>query len=136
MDMQKAVDAMLKIGDDERSRHMVTLGRLIGYMEDQPEHYMVKYDTGESPGELDSYRGYYCDLAIEPSGEPLTVLQFKAKLKEAVGQTFTGYKGGDYKMDETTPLWIAHYGDCSSVAIDTVITSTGMVRIITRHVEI
>ncbi len=30
--------------------------------------------------------------------------------KSHIGQTFTGYKGGDFIMNESTHVWIATYG--------------------------
>jgi hypothetical protein len=65
------------------------------------------------PGSLDSYRGYYEQLAIEPEmggdGKKVTVEEFLKRLEEAVGATFTGYKGGEFTMDRDTPIWIAEY---------------------------
>lgn len=31
--------------------------------------------------------------------------------KSALGATFTGYKGGEYTMNEYTDCWIAEYGE-------------------------
>ena len=30
---------------------------------------------------------------------------------ECIGETYRGYKGGDFYMDENTPIWIANWGD-------------------------
>lgn len=35
------------------------------------------------------------------------------KLKECIGKTFQGYKGGDFTMGKQTPVWVANYGDSS-----------------------
>jgi hypothetical protein len=35
-----------------------------------------------------------------------------AECEAAMGQVFTGYKGGDYVMGALTPLWVATYGCC------------------------
>ena len=57
-----------------------------------------------------SYRGYYEDLAFEPA-ENVTVGEMLKCAKEALGQTFSGYKGGDYTMKKYTTVWLANYGD-------------------------
>jgi hypothetical protein len=33
-------------------------------------------------------------------------------LTEAIGKTYTGYKGGEYVMGKVTPVWVANYGNC------------------------
>jgi hypothetical protein len=63
-------------------------------------------------GELDSYRGYYSDLAFEPSESGETVASLLNRCQAAMGEVFQGYKGGDYVMGRNTPLWIANYGSC------------------------
>jgi hypothetical protein len=37
--------------------------------------------------------------------------------EEADGKTFTGYKGGDYHMDRSTPVWVANHNESGSTAI-------------------
>lgn len=61
-------------------------------------------------GGLMSYRGYYCDLAFEPVEKPRTVADLLRECRAAVGATFMGYKGGDFRMGKTTPLWVSEYG--------------------------
>lgn len=64
------------------------------------------------PGEPYSYRGFYEQLAFEPltDGDPPLVSDFLATLEAANGATFTGYKGGKFKMDLSTRAWISQYG--------------------------
>lgn len=57
-----------------------------------------------------SYRGYYEDLAFEPA-ENVTVRSMLEAARSAIGQTFGGWKGGDYTMDEWTTVWLASPGD-------------------------
>lgn len=66
------------------------------------------------PGEPHSYRGFYEQLAFEPltDGDPPMVSDFLATLEASNGATFTGYKGGKFKMDLSTRVWIAEYGMC------------------------
>lgn len=56
-----------------------------------------------------SYRGYYEDLAFEPTANS-TVAAMLAAAREALGTTYQGYKGGDYKMHDYTDVWLAYYG--------------------------
>lgn len=80
------------------------------------------------PTGLDSWRGSYAELAInfdwadrsDQDKNPPTGKEFLGWLKEAVGKTYEGYKGGDFTMGKTTPLWIANYsnsGETGLVAI-------------------
>ena len=58
-----------------------------------------------------SYRGYYDELAFEPTGETTVGAMLKAA-RSALGETYQGWKGGDFKMDEWTPCHLAYVGDC------------------------
>ena len=115
--------AAMKTLDDERRRTAknMRLGELIKALEEQPPKAALRFDfCDQTPGHLASYRGYYSDLSLVPSDEPnfaLTVEDFLPRLKAAIGDTFTGYKGGEYRMDENTLLWVAHYGRNPSTAV-------------------
>ena len=100
----------------------LSLGELITRLSECPKDSSVIFDFGGlHPTQCASYRGYYSDLAIGFSSEGprpsvAVVLVF---LKSAVGRTFTGWKGGDYKMTKGSQVWVANPGDTS----DTVITA-------------
>lgn len=119
MDLQKLVDAMNAMSQQERSTYHMTLGNMIDVLEAANDDAMVKFDNDGlgHPGDLDSYRGYYSDLAFAPSNTPVTVKTLKIDAKDAVGAEFTGYKGGEYFMDSDTPLWVSAYGGASGIAI-------------------
>jgi hypothetical protein len=89
------------------------LGELILKLEAmQNKDLPVTFDVPKyHPTYVDSWRGSYGELALnyETSGKPLSVLALIAELKQAVGRTFTGYKGGDFLMGKTTPVWVANY---------------------------
>jgi hypothetical protein len=38
-------------------------------------------------------------------------------LRAANGATFHGYKGGEYEMDDDTPLWVANHGNSGGTAV-------------------
>jgi hypothetical protein len=106
--MQALIDGMSAQWMRERAASQMTLGKLIERLEAMPP---------ETPivglGDCDSYRGYYSDLAFEPTGNSeTTATALLDKCKGAMGQVFHGYKGGDYVMGALTPLWVAHYGCC------------------------
>lgn len=58
-----------------------------------------------------SYRGYYDRLAFEPTAN-ISVEQMLAEAERAVGETYEGYKGGDFKMDRLTDVYVANWGEC------------------------
>lgn len=76
-----------------------------------------KYDTRYTVIYLDSWRGSYAELAftmheIRTGDENvITLKNLIEMLQDANGETFQGYKGGDFTMSRNTPLWICHgYG--------------------------
>ena len=75
------------------------------------------------PNDVDSYRGYYEDLAIsffvppESYGLQTLTRAFLDTLESAIDKTFTGYKGGDYRMDADSNLWVSNYGACTHAAV-------------------
>ena len=58
-----------------------------------------------------SYRGYYEDLAFEPAAG-VRVGDMLAAARGAVGETFGGWKGGEYVMSEYSTVWLAYRGRC------------------------
>lgn len=79
---------------------------LIAFLESQPASKIVRFGFSEPM----SYRGYYDELAFRPA-ENVTIGSMLENARSALGQTFEGYKGGSYKMDEYTDCWIAEYGE-------------------------
>lgn len=72
----------------------------------------VVFDNGIWwPIGVDSWRGSYRELAIEYTNEEekLTARGVLCLLTKAIGETFQGYKGGDFMMGKNTPLWVASY---------------------------
>lgn len=92
---------------------------------------LKKYDRGAylrvdrspielAPCDLDSYRGYYEDLAIGVESArraPWNVGDLVAQLEERIGTTMTGYKGGEYTIRSTTRVWISNYGESSGTRV-------------------
>lgn len=105
-----------------------TLGYLISRLERCEPNEGVFFDFGRlspKPRSLDSYRGFYDHLAVDfvkaEYDHEIKVVDFLKELRECLGKTFTGYKGGDYTMHEGTPLWVAPYGGtCDTAIIDVI----------------
>jgi len=95
---------------------MLTLGELAARLDAAPQDILVEFSNGMYPGILGSYRGYYNYIAIE-YGELCYVKELLKRVKEAIGNTFTGYKGGEYKMTRMTPVWVSDYGAVSGKGI-------------------
>jgi len=109
-------------------KEQLTLGELIELIEKAPLKYTdyeekeqpksINFDFGNAyPDGLTSWRGAYEELAIcysDERNEDVTAEKFLKRLKEANGETFTGWKGGEFKMDLDTPLWIANSGHSSN----------------------
>ena len=92
----------------ERSETQLTLGELISSLEAMPADALVA--DLRNPH---SYRGYYSDLAFEfDPDNTRTPHELLVECRAAMGATFEGYKGGDFLMGKTTPLWVASYGNC------------------------
>ena len=84
-----------------------TLGDLINWLGQQDPNLIVLDGFG-SPH---SDRGSYDELAFTPL--PSARIGDMLKYAEsAVGDTFTGWKGGEYTMDLGTPVYLGEYGDC------------------------
>tara|TARA_R110002020_G_scaffold444120_1_gene655457 strand:- start:688 stop:996 length:309 start_codon:yes stop_codon:yes gene_type:complete len=63
-----------------------------------------------------SYRGYYEQLAFEPCNNT-TVGAMLDCAKEALGNTYTGYKGGEFTMHKYTMCWLSCYGNSSQESL-------------------
>ena len=88
------------------SSYAMTLGDVIERLE------RLSPDLRCSPafGEPGSWRGDYCCIAFAPRKEA-TVREMLSCAKAADGATFTGYKGGDFRMSRKTECYVADYGD-------------------------
>lgn len=81
------------------------LGELIEFLEARDP----KQEVAHGFGKPHSYRGYYEDLSFAPVAGT-TVGNMLKEAKAALGNTYTGWKGGRFKMDEYTTCWLAEMG--------------------------
>ena len=135
MMVDRVLRAVREVVHEGLSGNIMTLGELINTLEsldsdkqiifvypDDPsgelDYDYKKYDDETvGLGSFDSYRGYYQYLSIRPSEKIVTVGEVLAELKNAVGETFEGYKGGDFTMNRETYVWCSHYGHASTLKI-------------------
>jgi hypothetical protein len=112
--MQAFVDSMSAQWQKQRSEsaEIMNLGEVIEKLKQCNPDKPVLIDTGEKPRSFQSYRGYYSDLAIDFDEEEkeTTVAELLQMAEAANGETFTGYKGGDFTMSRSTPVWVSEYG--------------------------
>lgn len=86
----------------------VTLGQLIEELRKHEPKKVVRKGFANPH----SYRGYYDQLAFEPAHR--VSVEYMLTLAEgALGETYTGWKGGEYTMDEYTECWLAFEGSAS-----------------------
>ena len=78
-----------------------TLGEIIAYLKTLPPDQVVKHGWDDCY----SYRGYYEDLAFQQAAN-VTVGTMLSVAESALGETFTGYKGGEYRMGASTDCWL------------------------------
>lgn len=102
---------------------LMTLGELIDRLENVSDKDKgVITSGGTYAAGFSSYRGYYEELAIVPSIDNWqNVTEFLQHAKDAVGKTFTGWKGGEYLMDRDNPLWLAAPGHCPGIGLKKII---------------
>ena len=147
MDLQTIVTNALAAerAEQMKTSPQLTLGELILKLEAVGNKELpVVYDVGKySPTHIDSWRGRYNELALNYSteGDPLSAWDVIALLKRSVGTKFMGYKGGEYLMGKTTPVWVANYGDSEGfrgedyVAVVDVREEAKAVILVTRAME-
>lgn len=145
-ELQKWVDNAIKTAREDRMKRsdQLTLGIMIQKLEpivekqkERKDEATVFYDFGNLfPTEIDSWRGSYAELALNytESGEsPMKVSAFLSLLKESVGKTFQGYKGGDFTMSNDTPVWVANYGRSGNTAVIDIVDDGYQVIVMTAY---
>ena len=103
--IQALMDGLKGGWQRERAETQMTLGEMIATLEDM--HSIARIDGLSEPH---SYRGYYEDLAFEPTGGIMRVGELLNLCKSAMGKAYEGYKGGTFVMGEMTPVWVAYNG--------------------------
>jgi hypothetical protein len=140
--LQKSLSSIVKAERAERfgQSEQLSLGELISKLEallPNQEAIKKKYEHEASvsfdfeyaiPTGLSSWRGIYAELAItfdfigyehfnKEKPEEMPISKFVTMLKSAIGKSYTGWKGGDFIMGKTTPLWVANDGNAGNTAV-------------------
>lgn len=116
----------------------MTLGKLIEALEYHDPHKGCRFDFGrQRPCVLGSWRGDYSQLTITSSDQEgtITVGEVLKMLEEADGETYTGWKGGEFKMNLKTRIWADNDGECSQTGIVGLDSNTSAVIILTAYID-
>ena len=118
MSLQDMIDAAGRTARLTRADYHLTLSDAIAALAEIQDSLPVRFDwNNQHPYRAMSYRGYYSDLAFDWRSTETTVREFLDLCQLALGETYEGYKGGDFVMDDRTPLWASEYGEVSGRAI-------------------
>jgi len=123
------IDALNGITDMDKQVRFTDLNETHQY----PQH--ITY-----PDRAGSWRGIYKELAIgydyfEKGKRIPTVKDILILLKGCVGTIFEGYKGGEYKMELDTPVWVDNSGQCSHNMIYGIKETDSFVVILVKNQE-
>lgn len=83
----------------------LTLGELIERLEALGDATVYTLDT-----QIHSYRGYYDRPAIEPTRATYLASELAKSYKEQIGQIRHGWKGGEYPISDSQPVYYAVEG--------------------------
>lgn len=90
---------------------------LIAALKAQPPGDFLRIDRSPvslTPVGVDSYRGYYEQLAIMVEAKAtMRVGSFVELLESKIDTVMEGYKGGEYNIDPMKEVWISNYGEAS-----------------------
>lgn len=115
------------------------LGELIDRLEAAPrQNALVRMkrilpDGTESYGDVGciiSWRGAYENTTLDGHPGAYSVRELVEYLKHQVGQEMTGYKGGDYTISDTKPVFADRYGECDGWMVVAVEVQATMVCIV------
>lgn len=133
------------------AKKQYSLGKLIkkleqtGFKDGEGKDKTIQFDFGSAiPTDLSSWRGDYAQLALgyELSGydgsgnyQDCTVERLVTRLKETIGMTLQGWKGGDFVMKEDTTIWVANSGNSGGTIITGILDQGWYVVLLTRFEE-
>ncbi len=112
MNMQNFIDELGQKSKLESGKEY-NLGMLIKDLEKYKDAFLeVEFDDGTIPTNFESWRGSYCELALnyKDKGVCHTPTLYRNAFNTN-GSMFVGYKGGEFIMDLDTPIHQANYGE-------------------------
>jgi hypothetical protein len=104
------------------------------------ENAYIRFDFGGAyPTGLDSYRGDYASICIEFSGDydgnGKAASDFLLDIEYAYKHTFLGWKGGEYRMDTDSEVYVACSGCGSNTRVIGIEAREECIKILTTEVE-
>lgn len=125
------------------NKEQYTLGKLIYELEkldlksDSREIKEVRYDFAYfAPTILSSWRGSYNQLALGYSSEEDCKLDtLLRELRNGLDVEFTGWKGGKYRMNEDTTVWVAQPNESCNTGIIGVLDKGYKVILLTTYFD-
>ncbi len=112
----------------------MTLGALDAALSAMPADAPVLFEDGRHPRGIGSWRGSYCEPAIDPGGtDPVTVEDVRGRLSDALnGHVFYGYKGGEYTYDADSPVNVDAWGEYTREVLIDVKARDGAAILVTK----
>lgn len=102
------------------------LGQIINKLQHLKADKHIYFDFGRMvPRGVSSSRGHYEDVAIGydaiSEADDTRVGTLLESLVAAVGVTYSGYKGGEYKATENSTVWVDNYSEWSGTVIEDIV---------------
>ncbi len=131
-------------------KKQLSLGELIKILEAvkllSKEEKIVRFDFGTAiPDGTGSWRGDYSEIELnyiltgydngEHHMDEVKLTYLIKILKDSVGREFTGWKGGEFVMQEDTRLWVSNAGNASHTGITGIIDKGYEVILETAHFD-
>lgn len=142
MDLQSIISNAVQAyrNEEMKTSPQLMLGELLILLEQVSNKKLpVKFSSGKKPTKLSSWRGSYREIAFQyddSADSPCpSVEDIINQIKNSIGSKFEGYKGGEFLMGKTTPVWVSQWGQSSREAPVSVSCTDEMVTIETKEIE-
>jgi hypothetical protein len=93
----------------------INLGEMVAALQALPADAVIL----DTDGTMFSYRGYYDQLALNlaPGEQADKDVLLTFATAALAGQTFHGYRGGEYLATDTTAVFVAAFGETSDLRL-------------------
>lgn len=119
-------------------KQQMTIGQMIDVLrrKDPSKDMSLDFVHLRPTAKIHSYRGIYHDAAIGwQNGGDCKISELLAALEKSLTETHYGYKGGEYRFDNDTPVWIANHNEAGQTAVVDIVDGV-YITIITEKVDI
>lgn len=135
------IEQLMKVMSDARKQSAgnLAIGEMLKKLNNFNDDEKVTFSDGKFfDGTYDSYRGYYEDMYLGWDDEDKgfnTVGQLKETLNKALDDGgMTGYKGGEFSINNSTLVWFSNYGSTGDMIVD-IQKINGEIYVITKEDE-